>query len=194
MLLALIALRTNLTERAVAAIFGISQSTAHRAIRDLMASISDLFVPGQGSHSDTLILDRTLIPVHDQTITKPSKNDRRSVNVQVMATLGRRIAHLSQAWPRNRNDIVVAKATINLPEGLTTLTDGGYRSMPGATLPPKHDAAQLAAHKRRRARIEHILARMKDWKILHQCRRCGNAINLAVRSIAYLWNLRLAHL
>ncbi|MDT5130414.1 MAG: hypothetical protein QOH54_6058, partial [Mycobacterium sp.] len=102
MLLALIALRTNLTERALAAILGISQSTAHRAIRDLMASISDLFAPGQGSNSDTLILDRTLIPVHDQTITKPSKNDRRSVNVQVMATLGRRIAHLSQAWPRNR--------------------------------------------------------------------------------------------
>jgi predicted HTH transcriptional regulator len=46
-LLALVALRTNLTERALAAIFGISQSTAHRAIRDLVASISDLFVPGQ---------------------------------------------------------------------------------------------------------------------------------------------------
>jgi predicted DNA-binding transcriptional regulator YafY len=45
-LLALVALRTNLTERALAAIFGISQSTAHRAIRDLVASISDLFVPG----------------------------------------------------------------------------------------------------------------------------------------------------
>jgi hypothetical protein len=96
--------------------------------------------------------------------------------------------------PGNRNDIVVAKATINLPEGLTTLTDGGYRSMPGATLPPQHDATQLAAHKRRRARIEHILARMKDWKILRQCRRRGNAINLAARSIAYLWNLTLAHL
>jgi hypothetical protein len=75
--------------------------------------------------------------VHSQAITKPSKNYRRSVNIQVMATLGRRIVHVSEAWPGNRNDIVVAKATITLPEGLTTLTDGGYRSMPGATLPPK---------------------------------------------------------
>lgn len=35
-LLVLVALRTNLTERALAAIFGVSQPTAHRAIRDLM--------------------------------------------------------------------------------------------------------------------------------------------------------------
>jgi predicted HTH transcriptional regulator len=42
-LLALVALRTNLTERALAAIFGISQATAHRAIRDVMAAVSDLF-------------------------------------------------------------------------------------------------------------------------------------------------------
>jgi len=61
-------------------------------------------------------------------------------------------------------------------------------------LPPKQDPVRLAAHKRLRARIEHILARMKDWQILRQCRRRGNAINHAVRCIAYLSNLRLAHL
>lgn len=122
-LLVLVALRTNLTERALAAIFGISQSTAHRANRDLMTTIADLFVPGQFGNGDTLILDGTLIPVHDQAITKPSKNYRRSVNVQVLATLDRRVVHVSEAWPGNRNDIVVAKATVRLPEGLTTLTD-----------------------------------------------------------------------
>jgi hypothetical protein len=100
--------------------------------------------------------------------------------------------HVSQAWPGNRNDIVVAKATVHLPEGITTLTDGGYRFMPGATLPPKDDEVQLAVHKRLRTRIKHILARTKDWQILRQCRRRGSAINLAVRCIAYLWDLRLA--
>lgn len=122
--------------------------------------------------------------MHDQSITKPSKNDRRSVNVQVMATLGRRIVHLSSAWPGNRNDFVVAKATITLPDGLTTLTDSGYRCMPGSTLPPTDDPARLAEHRRLGARIEHILARTKDWQILRQCRRRGNAINLAVRCVA----------
>ena len=96
-LLALVALRTNLTERALAAIFGISQSTAHQAIRDLLAATSDLFVPGQFGNSDNLILNGTLIPVHDQAITKPNKNYRHSVNVHVMATLGRRIVHVSEA-------------------------------------------------------------------------------------------------
>ena len=115
------------------------------------------------------------------------------VNVQVLATLDRRIVHVSQAWPGNRNDIVVAKATVRLPAGHTTLTDGGYRSMPGATLPPKGDATRLTAHKRLRARIEHVLARIKDCQILRQCRRRGNAINLAVRCVAFLWNPRLAH-
>jgi hypothetical protein len=94
----------------------------------------------------------------------------------------------------NRHDIVVPKAAITLPDGLTTLTDGGYRPMPGATLPPKQDPARLAVHERLRARSEHVVARMKGWQILRQCRRRGNAINLAVRCVAYLWNLRLAHL
>jgi hypothetical protein len=35
---------------------------------------------------------------------------------------------------------------------------------------------------------------MKDWQILRQCRRRGNAINLAVQCVAYLWNLKLAYL
>ncbi|ORA09119.1 transposase [Mycobacterium angelicum] len=66
--------------------------------------------------------------------------------------------------------------------------------MPGATLPPTDDTSRLAEHRRRRARIEHILARIKDWQILHHCRRRGNAINLAARAVAYLRNTKLAHL
>jgi hypothetical protein len=55
--------------------------------------------PTQFGNSDSLILDGTLIPVHDQAITKPSKIYRRSVNIQVMATLDRRIVHVSEALP-----------------------------------------------------------------------------------------------
>jgi len=73
----------------------------------------------------------------------------------VIATLNRQIVHVDNAWPGNRNDIVVAKATITLPAGITTLTDGGYRCMPGPTLPPTDDTSRLAEHRRRRARIEH---------------------------------------
>jgi hypothetical protein len=97
----------------------------------------------------------------------------------------------------NRNDIIVAKATITLPDpqaGVTTLTDGSHRSMPNATLPPKDDQETLAAHKKLRARIEHVLARMKDWQMPRQCRRRKKATGLAVRAVACLWNLRLTDL
>ncbi|MBE5477702.1 hypothetical protein E3G68_005035 [Mycobacteroides abscessus] len=101
MLLTLVVLRTNLTERALAAIFDISQPTAHRTIRNLTGAVAGLFVPDQFDGTDTLLLDGTLIPVHDQSITRPSKNYRRSVNIQVIATLHRRIVHVGNAWPGN---------------------------------------------------------------------------------------------
>ena len=52
--------------------------------------------------------------------------------------------------------------------------------------------ALLAARKRLRARIGHVLARLKDWQGFRQCRRRGDTINLAVRAVAYLWNLKLS--
>ena len=100
MLLALVALRTNFTARALAAMFDISQPTAHRIIRDLTAAVAGLFIPDEFDSTDTLLLDRTPIPVHDQSITRPSKNYRRSVNIQVMATLHRRIVHGRQRLAR----------------------------------------------------------------------------------------------
>ena len=185
---------TRLGPADVYALTAITAAEVDRIITTTTA-VAGLFVPDQFDDTDTLLLDGTLIPVHDQSITRPGKNYRRSVNIQVMATLHRRIVHVGNAWPANRNDIIIATATITLPASITTLTGGGYRSMPGATLPPTDDPGRLAEHRRRRARIEHILARIKDWQILRQCqcRRRGNAINLAARAVAYLWNTKLAH-
>jgi len=42
------------------------------------------------------------------------------------------------------------------------------------------------AHRRVRAGVEHVLARLKDWQILRQCRRRGHAINNALHIIAGL--------
>jgi hypothetical protein len=66
--------------------------------------------------------------------------------------------------------------------------------MANATLPPKDDQEAMAAHKELRFRIEHVLARMKDWQMLRQCRRRKRAIDLAVCAVAYLWSLRLTDL
>lgn len=100
-LLTLTVLRTSLTERAIAR----------------------LFQPATPGQDVSLLLDGTLIPVHDQTLNRPSKNYRRSVNVQVMATLDRKVVHVSDAWPGNRNDIAVAKATVTISAGVSVLTE-----------------------------------------------------------------------
>jgi hypothetical protein len=67
--------------------------------------------------------------------------------------------------------------TIAISAGVTMLPDGGYRSFPGATWPLKDSPGWRAAHKRMPARIEHVLARLKEWQVLRlRCRR-EDAIN-----------------
>lgn len=190
-LIVLCALRTNLTERALAAIFDTSQSVVHRTIKSLLpvlAGLLDDTIPDR-----PLLLDGTLIPVHDQTRTACSKNYRHSVNIQVVATLDRRVVHVGAAWPGNRNDIVVARNTLPaFEDGQIVLADGAYRSLPGITIPPpRTEHTARSAHRQLRARIEHVIARLKDWQILRQCRRRGHSIDLAFRAVAYIYNLHL---
>jgi hypothetical protein len=45
------------------------------------------------------------------------------------------------------------------------------------------------AHRRIGARVEPVIARLKGWQILRQCRRRGNAINHSLH-ITGLWNLK----
>lgn len=191
-LLVLVWLRTNLTERGVAAIFGVSQSTAHRTITAVLPLVAALHPNVLSDGPEHLLLDGTLNPVHDQSITKKSKNYRRSINTQVICTHRRKIIYVGKAFPGNRNDIIVARSTV--PVGPTYKTDGGYRTIPGAILPPPRTQPRARRrHIQVRARIEHVLARMKDWQILRQCRARGETINLALRAVAYPTNIRLGH-
>jgi hypothetical protein len=83
-LLVLIHLRTNLTTRSLAVLFATSQSAVDRTIRHLVPLLARRLRPVAGGHDGPWIIDGTLIPVHDQTITAPAKNYRRSINTQIM--------------------------------------------------------------------------------------------------------------
>lgn len=48
------------------------------------------------------------------------------------------------------------------------------------------------SHKQVRARVEHVFARMKTWKILRDCRLKGDGVHHAMLGIARLHNLTLA--
>lgn len=136
--------------------------------------------------------------MHDQSITAISKNHRRSANSQIIICAHRRrVIVAGQCWPDNRNDVIVARHTVvQLLDRRVVLGDGAYRGIPTITGPqPDHSGriihhAQYRKHRRIRARVEHIIARLKDWQTLRQCRRRGQAINHSLQIIAGLWNTK----
>ena len=99
-------------------------------------------------------------------------------------------------WPGNRNDAVVARHTVlQSLDRRVVLGDGRYRAITSNTSPPRDHTGPIIrddhyrAHRRIRARVEHVIARLKDWQILPQCRRRGDATNHSLQVIAGLWNL-----
>lgn len=200
LLVVLIHLRTNLTTRALAALFGTSQSTVDRIIHHLVPVHAAALRPSLDDHARPWIIDGTLIPVHDQSITAISKNYRRSINTQIIiGAHSRAVIATGAAWPGNRNDVIVARHTVpHLLDGTRTiLGDGGYRGIAAITGPRRGPSGRIIhdtryqAHRRIRARVEHVIARLKDWQILRQCRRRGHAINHSLQIVTGLWNLKL---
>lgn len=101
--------------------------------------------------------------------------------------------------PGNRND---CKAWIDSGAAAavgrtTTIADGGYRGS-GLVIPHRRPKdGELCewkkqhnhTHKQVRARVEHVFARMKTWKILRDCRLKGDGVHTAMLGIARLHNL-----
>ncbi|MFJ9591058.1 transposase [Streptomyces acidicola] len=194
--------RTNLTMRQLAPLFGISKSAADRIINDLGPSLA--LRPRQRYRKDTvLIVDGTLVPTRDHTIAEQSKNYRYSTNNQVVIDADSRlVVVVGRPLPGNRNDCKAweesgAKAAVGTT---TTIADGGYPGT-GLVMPhrrrrgedlPGWKQAHNKSHKQVRARVEHVFARMKTWKILRDCRLRGDGVHHAMLGIARLHNLNLA--
>jgi hypothetical protein len=108
-LLVLIHLPTNLTTRALAALFATRQSTVDRVISHVIPMLANAFRPDGTGSGGPWVIDGTPIPVHDQSITAIRKNYRRSINTQVLINADTcAIVTVGGAWPGIRNDIVVA--------------------------------------------------------------------------------------
>ncbi|MGI5133542.1 transposase [Streptomyces sp. CA-106110] len=199
-LLLVLAYRTNLTRQQLASLFETTDSTVHRVISPLAPLLGELLGPPPGDRRELWVVDGTLIPVHDHTHTAKSKNYRHSVNVQVVCRArDRRIAALGDAWPGNRNDIVVFRETLGrtLPAHPRLAGDAGYRGCAHIRTPRRGPDGRIIKDRtykrfrKRRAVAEHTIARLKDHQILRQCRRRGDAINHAVAGVAALHNLKI---
>lgn len=187
--------RTNLTLRQLAPLFGVSKSAADRIVDHLGPALA--LQQRKRFRKDTvLIVDGTLIPTRDHTIAEQSKNYRYSTNDQVVIDADTRlIVAIGRPLPGNRNDCKAwelsgAKDAVGKT---TVIADGGYRGT-GLVIPHrrKQGQAELPAwkeehntsHRKVRARVEHVFARMKGWKILRDCRLKGDGVHHAMLGIA----------
>ncbi|MFF6804821.1 transposase [Streptomyces sp. NPDC012616] len=195
--------RTNLTLRQLAPLFGVSEPAAGRIIDHLAPSLA--LQPRKRFRRDTaLIVDGTLVPTRDHTVAEQSKNYRYSTNHQVVIDADTRlVVAVGRPLPGNRNDCKAwelsgAKAAVGKA---VVIAYGGYRGT-GLVIPHRREPDQTelqdwkeehnVSHRKVRARVEHVFARMKSWKILRDCRLKGGGVHHAMLGIARLHNLALA--
>jgi hypothetical protein len=126
--------RTNLTFRQIALPFGISKSAANRVVEHIppLLVLPPVNGPPTGPSSpddpDTvLIVDGTLIPTYDRSVSASSKNYRYSVNMQVVIDANTR--EWSAAPDRSKG--VCCSTTRPCPGSLTSPLTAG--APPGST-------------------------------------------------------------
>ncbi|MFE1191240.1 transposase [Streptomyces olivaceoviridis] len=195
--------RTNLTLRQLAPLFRVSKSSADRII-DRTAPLLALKQRQRLRRDTVLIVDGTLVPTRDHSIAEQSKNYRYSTNHQVVIDADSRlVVAVGVPVPGNRNDCKAwtesgAAAVVGTT---TTIADGGYRGT-DLVIPHRRPAGgklcgwkeeHNRSHKQVRARVEHVFARMKTWKILRDCRLRGDGVHYAILGIARLHNLTLSN-
>ncbi|GAB2770208.1 hypothetical protein GCM10027072_80500 [Streptomyces bullii] len=122
-------MRTNLTLRRLAPLFGVSKSAADRIIAHLSPALA-LQQRKRYRKNTVLIVDGTLVPTRDHTIAEQSKNYRYSTDHQVVIDADTRlVVAIGRPLPGNRNDCKAwelsgAKDAVGKT---TVITDGGYR-------------------------------------------------------------------
>jgi DDE superfamily endonuclease/Helix-turn-helix of DDE superfamily endonuclease len=196
--------RTNLTMRQIGPLFGTSHSAAHRVI-DSLGPLLALAPVRRRRIDQVAIVDGTLIPTRDHTVSARSKNYRYSTNLQVAVDADTRLViALGTPQPGNRNDTLVYRSSgiDRQLAGRPVMADGAYRGNPEVVIPYRKpdDGTALpawkedlnAVHRGVRARVEHTLARMKEWKILRDYRRAGKTLADTASGIANLYNIAMA--
>ena len=196
--------RTNLTLRQVAPLFGISKSAAGRVVDDLAPLLALSPVARKHGPDTVLIVDGTLVPTHDRSVSASSKNYRYSVNMQVVIDANTRLTDaVGRPTPGNRNDCRAYRDSGVDAQcaGAHVMADGGYQGNPEVIMPYRKPGkgVELPAwkedlntvHKRVRARVEHALAHLKSWNILRNCRRKRDGVYHATHGVALMRNLAI---
>jgi hypothetical protein len=203
-LIACAALRTNLTIRELAATFAVSKSAVRRIVSTMTPRLAALGAEGHPrDRRESWVVDGTLIPTRDQQWAARSKNYRWSCNAQVLVRRrDLRIAGTTAGGPGNRNDSVHYRGSsieTLCKQHRRVLADSAYRSIPELVTPVFRGNRILRdrgwrRHRRRRARVEHAIARLKNWRVLRDHRRRGGHLADTLQAVAFLHNLHLDEL
>ncbi|MFD9444722.1 transposase family protein [Streptomyces sp. NPDC060006] len=195
--------RTNLTMRQLGPLFGVSSSAVCRVIQRLGLLLAIEPASRSADAADRLwIVDGTLVPVRDRTVGASSRNYRFSANVQVIVDADTRLViAAARPAPGTTADAHAWRAS-GLAEhchDVTVLGDGAYLIC-GMVVPHRKrprrpllagEEADDAAHRTVRARVEHVIGYMKNYKILRDCRQRGDGLHHAVQAVAHMHNLAL---
>ncbi|MFJ9891668.1 transposase family protein [Streptomyces sp. NPDC091287] len=195
--------RTNLTMRQLAPLFGISPAAVCRVVQRLRPLLAIEPAPRPVADVERLwVVDGTPVPVRDRTVAASSRNYRFSANVQVIIDADSRLVIASaRPVPGNKADAHAWRES-DLPAiaaGTTVIADGAYLGT-GLIVPHHRRAGRPllcgqeednAEHRHVRARVEHTFARMKNWKILRDCRQKGDGLHHTVQAIATMHNLAM---
>ncbi|MFD8737443.1 transposase family protein [Streptomyces sp. NPDC059618] len=184
--------RTKLTMRQLGPLFGVSSSSVCRVVRRLgpLLAIEPVARPAAGA--DRLwIVDGTLVPLRDRSVAASSRNYRFSANVQVVVDADTRLViAAARPVPGTTADARAWRASglSRHCEGVTVLGDGAYlncgmavphRKRPGRVL-LQAEEDDNAEHRKVRARVEHVIGRLKNYKILRDCRQRADGLHHAV--------------
>ncbi|MEV7681979.1 transposase [Streptomyces sp. NPDC088341] len=194
--------RTNMTMWQLALLSGMSKSAADRIINHLGPMLA--YQPRERFAKDTvLIVDGTVVPTRDHSIAERSKNHRYSTNHQVVIDADTRlVVVVGRPLAGNRDDCEAWKGSgAKAAVGKTvTIADGGCPGT-GLVIPHLRERGQARlpgwkeehnkSHKQVGARVEHVFARMKTWKILRDCRLKGEGVHHAMLGIGRMHNLAL---
>lgn len=199
-LVACASLRTNLTLRELAAVFGMSTSQVHRIVTDLVPKVAALLhSPPCGDRRRTWIIDGTLVPTRDHRAAAKAKIYRWACNLQVLVRhADRAVVAIAGGGPGHRNDPVHYRGSIveqRCRAHGRVLADGGYRGIAELVTPVfRHNRivrdAAWRRHRRRRARVEHVIACLEQWRVLRDHRRRGRHLLATAQAVAYLHNLK----
>lgn len=181
-------LRTNLTQAALAEFFATSQSTISRVVTTFTPAVaevlSELVPTGDDlDPAEQLIIDGTLLPCwswQDRPELYSGKHRATGVNVQVAATHHGALVWVSDPVPGRVHDSTALRATHileTLPDDapFSYIGDKGYlglgmltptRKPPLGSLTDQQKVNNKAINKTRSV-VEHAIAHLKTWRILH---------------------------